>query len=55
MHHIVPLSQIRELHEVDPIKDLVPICPNCHAMIHIGKGVPLTVEQVRAMVNGKRG
>lgn len=54
VHHIVPLAQIRELHEVDPIKDLVPICPNCHAMIHISKGAPLTVEQLRAMVNGRR-
>ncbi len=55
VHHIVPLSHIKELHKVDPIKDLVPVCPNCHAMIHIGKGAPLTVEQLRAMVKGKRG
>lgn len=34
VHHIVPLSEIRELHNVDPSKDMVPICPNCHAIVH---------------------
>lgn len=34
VHHIVPISEIGENYVVDPIKDLIPICPNCHAMIH---------------------
>jgi len=34
VHHIVPLSEIGEEYEVNPEKDLVPLCPNCHAMIH---------------------
>jgi 5-methylcytosine-specific restriction protein A len=34
VHHIVPLSEIGKTYQVDPIKDLVPVCPNCHAMIH---------------------
>jgi 5-methylcytosine-specific restriction enzyme A len=34
VHHIRPLSNINETYEVDPINDLRPICPNCHAMIH---------------------
>lgn len=34
VHHIIPLSEIGETYEVDPIRDLVPVCPNCHAMIH---------------------
>jgi 5-methylcytosine-specific restriction enzyme A len=34
VHHIVPLGEIKATHEVDPIKDMVPICPNCHAMVH---------------------
>jgi len=34
VHHIVPLSSIKETYTVDPEKDLIPICPNCHAMIH---------------------
>lgn len=34
VHHIVPISEIGEGYIVDPIKDLIPLCPNCHAMTH---------------------
>jgi 5-methylcytosine-specific restriction endonuclease McrA len=34
VHHIVPLSEIGREYQVDPIKDLRPVCPNCHAVIH---------------------
>lgn len=47
VHHITPLSKIREAHVVDPIQDLIPVCPNCHAMLHINQGEPLSVEQLR--------
>jgi hypothetical protein len=34
IHHIVPLANIGKAYVVDPVKDLVPVCPNCHAMLH---------------------
>ena len=34
VHHLVPLSEVASEHEVDPLKDLLPVCPNCHAMLH---------------------
>jgi 5-methylcytosine-specific restriction enzyme A len=34
VHHLVPISTISGEYKVDPIKDLRPICPNCHAMLH---------------------
>lgn len=34
VHHIVPLSKIKKIHKVNPKKDLIPLCANCHAMIH---------------------
>ncbi|MCC5803802.1 DUF3427 domain-containing protein [Rossellomorea vietnamensis] len=34
VHHLVELSSIGKEYEVDPIKDLIPLCPNCHAMLH---------------------
>jgi 5-methylcytosine-specific restriction enzyme A len=34
VHHLVPLSQINKEYILDPINDLIPICPNCHSMIH---------------------
>jgi len=33
-HHIVPVSQLGEGYIIDPIADLRPVCPNCHAMLH---------------------
>lgn len=34
VHHIVPLHQIGRNYHVDGKKDLLPVCPNCHAMLH---------------------
>jgi 5-methylcytosine-specific restriction protein A len=34
IHHIVPLNEIGEEYKVDYKKDLIPVCPNCHAMLH---------------------
>jgi 5-methylcytosine-specific restriction protein A len=34
VHHLKPLSEIGKDYELNPITDLRPICPNCHAMIH---------------------
>jgi 5-methylcytosine-specific restriction protein A len=46
VHHIKPLSEIKGAYKVDPIKDLVPLCANCHAMVHRASP-PLSVEQLR--------
>ncbi|MDP3536130.1 MAG: HNH endonuclease [Halomonas sp.] len=34
VHHEVALSELKKEYIVDPINDLKPLCPNCHAMIH---------------------
>ena len=34
VHHIVDISTIGKNYQIDPIKDLIPVCPNCHAMLH---------------------
>ena len=49
VHHLVPLSEIREEYEVNPVKDLRPVCPNCHAVIH-QRTPPYEPEEVRALV-----
>ena len=46
VHHIIELSTIGEEYEVDPIKDLIPVCPNCHSMLHKNKPA-YTVEELR--------
>jgi 5-methylcytosine-specific restriction enzyme A len=45
VHHIIPLAEVKEEYTLDPINDLVPVCPNCHAMIHRFQSV-LSIEQL---------
>ena len=51
VHHIVPISQIGKEYVIDPINDLVPVCPNCHTALHSKKGGGVyTVEELREMM-----
>lgn len=34
VHHIVPLSEMNEETKTNPATDLIPVCPNCHSMLH---------------------
>jgi len=34
VHHVVPINEIQGDYKVDPATDLVPVCPNCHMMLH---------------------
>lgn len=49
VHHLVPLSTIGEQYQVDPKKDLLPICPNCHEMAH-RREPPYKPEELRQML-----
>ncbi len=49
VHHIVPISQIGEAYVVNPIDDLRPVCPNCHAMIH-RTDPPCTIDELKQMI-----
>ncbi len=54
VHHIKPLSEIRKEHVVDPIHDLIPVCPNCHTILHSKKGGVYTPEEVVNMFNNNK-
>jgi len=49
IHHKKLISEIGQNYDVDPINDMVPLCPNCHAMIHRGDPV-FTVDEMREMI-----
>lgn len=49
MHHLKPLSEIQKEYIVNPERDLRPVCPNCHLIIH-SKREPFTIEEVRKMI-----
>lgn len=34
VHHIIPISQRSEKYQINPENDLIPVCPNCHMMLH---------------------
>lgn len=34
VHHLIPLSEIKGEYLLNPLTDLRPVCPNCHAMLH---------------------
>lgn len=50
VHHLTPMSKYDKEHEIDAIKELRPVCPNCHFIIHCRKGDPFTIEEVRAFI-----
>lgn len=53
VHHVRALSETDGEYAVDPIKDLRPVCPNCHAVLHLG-GECRSIDEVIKMLNGKR-
>lgn len=53
VHHINPVADAREEHSVDPIKDLIPLCPNCHAVAH-SKDPPCPVDYVKQLLRRQR-
>ena len=52
VHHVIPVSQIGKEYKVDFKKDLIPVCPNCHAMLHRKNkdGENVSVEELREIV-----
>ena len=50
IHHIKPLAENDQEVLTNPITDLIPLCPNCHAMIHRSSPA-LTPETLKLILN----
>ena len=50
VHHLRPLAAIGAAYVLDPVQDLVPVCPNCHAVIHLRRDGVYSLDDVRAML-----
>jgi len=48
VHHVRPLSEIGGEYVVDPVEDLRPVCPNCHAVLHLGSRCR-SIDEVRQL------
>lgn len=49
VHHLKELHTIGKKYEVDPIADLRPVCPNCHAMLHKRKPA-YSIEEIKTLL-----
>lgn len=54
VHHLKPLALTDGQYELDPVTDLRPVCPNCHAMLHRGENV-LSIEELHARLTHTGG
>ena len=53
VHHVVPLGAIGQEYSVDPQRDLKPLCPNCHAAIHLSAPI-LDPDELREQMQWQR-
>jgi len=53
VHHLRELSVLGEEYEVDPINDLRPVCPNCHAILHTVSPA-MTIKHLRKVLSGRK-
>lgn len=50
VHHLVPIGNIGKEYVLDPVKDLVPVCPNCHYMLH-RSNPPMKPDELKKLLN----
>ncbi|MFM9273497.1 restriction endonuclease [Pseudarthrobacter sp. NKDBFgelt] len=51
VHHVVPPELLGSGYQLDPVADLVPMCPNCHTLAHGSAGPPRTVSELRHIIS----
>jgi hypothetical protein len=49
VHHLESVAARGGEYVVDPVKDLRPVCPNCHAVLHLRKP-PLSIQELKTML-----
>nr|WP_244996061.1 HNH endonuclease [Eubacterium callanderi] len=50
VHHIKPLSNMKNEEVINPETDLVCVCPNCHRMIHRKRDSVLSIEELKKII-----
>lgn len=53
VHHIVPLSDVGAEYQIDPVRDLIPLCACCHHVAH-RRTPPYTVAEIRGAIDQQR-
>jgi 5-methylcytosine-specific restriction protein A len=56
VHHLIPLHRVSKEYKIDYKEHLVPVCPNCHAMLHRKlDGEEIDVERLKEIVRLNKG
>jgi len=50
VHHLFPIAKADQPRLVDPLLELRPVCPNCHAMLH-RTDPPFSIEELKAILS----
>lgn len=51
IHHLVAIHKIGKEYKVDYKNDLIPVCPNCHSMLHRKiNGIEPTIKELKEMI-----
>lgn len=53
VHHTTPVSAMKPGYVFDVDRDLVPLCSNCHAMVH-KKNPPYTVDELKKIIKKEK-
>jgi putative restriction endonuclease len=53
IHHLKPLHSLGGPETVNPETDLIPVCPNCHSMIHRRKNHTLSLGELQGLLRSK--
>jgi 5-methylcytosine-specific restriction protein A len=53
VHHVVSVATIGPGTVINPASDLVPVCPNCHAMLHTSRP-PVLPDALKALIKDRR-
>lgn len=49
VHHLNEIAEAGGIREVNPVVELVPLCPNCHAVAH-RRSPPFTVAELQSFI-----
>ncbi|MBE9640074.1 HNH endonuclease [Salipiger pacificus] len=55
VHHLEPLSLLKEPRPYDPARDLAPLCPNCHRAVHTRRPEPWSLEELGELMADPMG
>lgn len=53
VHHSIPISEYGGVRQINPQKELFPVCPNCHAMLH-RKNPPYSIDELKQIIKEQR-